>query len=143
MIGLDIEPHMLDRVKQLQVGTKIHPAMTVSWVLGSALELSAVPPFSSSTTKVDLAVLDFGSISHFTEPGQGETFFAELAKVLRPGTGRAYIPILQNLLIDDADAVRALVESAPYHSPAVQSKSFPGVVYQENLLQHGVKGDHV
>ncbi|RAL08878.1 class I SAM-dependent methyltransferase [Aspergillus homomorphus CBS 101889] len=145
LVGLEIEPHMLDRARRLQSEIKSQPEVVISWVQGSAFELSAAPPFSSSSatsSKVDILLFPFGSLAHFTEPGQAERFFTEVAKVLRPGTGRAYIPLLHKLLIDDGD-ITELAEQALYPAATVTSKEYPGVTYYEKPLRHGVEGNQV
>ncbi|PWY77883.1 acetyl-CoA synthetase-like protein [Aspergillus eucalypticola CBS 122712] len=144
-IGLDIEPHMLARADAINATLAVETGCArITWLLGSALEMSALPIFhqqhSMQKRTVDLLTIGFGSISHFYLPGQPERFLAEVARVLTPGTGQAQISVVNKLLVDperglDKDITDPLPPSE--HS----SVEFPGVVYRETVTENGVQGN--
>jgi SAM-dependent methyltransferase len=88
--------------------------------------------------KVDLLIFSFGSISHLSDDGQPETFLKEVAKILRPGSGRAYISIFDQSLLKKKD------EKA-FHQPGgvseLPSPTYPGVFYREANHRGELKGN--
>ncbi|TGO19432.1 hypothetical protein BTUL_0004g00680 [Botrytis tulipae] len=138
-IGLDNEPHMIARAEKINSKLPVQSGCRgITWLLGSALEMSSIPVFQRK--KVDLLTIGFGSISHFYQPGQPEKFLKEVAHILTPGTGIAHISIVSKLIADpelglDKDITDPLPPSE--HS----SVEFPGVVYREKVVENGVQGN--
>ncbi|PYH97879.1 hypothetical protein BO71DRAFT_426607 [Aspergillus ellipticus CBS 707.79] len=87
---------------------------------------------------VDLAIFAFGSVTYMHEPDQDERFFEQIAKILRPNTGRAYISVLKVL----SDGGEAMAQSAqPLASAVCPSKSFPDIIYRETWPSHNLVGN--
>ncbi|PYH85267.1 S-adenosyl-L-methionine-dependent methyltransferase [Aspergillus uvarum CBS 121591] len=130
-LGLDIEPHMLERARQL---TDPSVADQIDWLLGSADNLESLPVFQNGPPFVDMITFACGSICHLHQPGQGERFFQQIAKVLKPGTGRAYVSVL-NMLTDGGEA-QAQALRPPFGNDPVASKVLPGILYRETWPRH-------
>ncbi|KAJ6009295.1 hypothetical protein N7522_004311 [Penicillium canescens] len=131
-IGIDISQHMLDRAAEetlSQVGS-------VSWICGSAIELSTLLESSSKPSKVDFVFSAVHSVGHLIHPGELEKFFADVAKLLRLHSGRACISIWKHYLLstDDEEAKTQYndIGSLPM---VLASKKFPGVLYRNHY--HG------
>ena len=103
----------------------------VRWVLGSALNLEDVMK-ETGHEYVDLLIFSIGSISHLSESGQPETFLNQVSKVLRPGTGRAYVSIYDGSLLKKK-------ENVAFHQPEgvteIKSRMYPLITYRES--NHG------
>ena len=134
-LGLDLSQHMLDQAARLPMPSK---SADVAWIQGSALDLRAVPAVDSVSGNIDLLIFAFSSICHFTEPGQPEQFLREVARVLRPGTGRAYISIHHSSMSGSDDQAYTDFDS-PYKE--VASSVYPGVVYRELKNDGAVNGN--
>ncbi|OJJ67661.1 hypothetical protein ASPBRDRAFT_47703 [Aspergillus brasiliensis CBS 101740] len=137
-LGLDNEQHMLDRAHSLT-----HPAHVdqITWVLGSAEDLVSLPALQSPGGPggiIDMIVFACGSICHLHEPAQGHRFFEQMAKVLKPTTGRAYISVLEALTDGGEPLARAMEPSEPILTP---SKEFPGIMYRETWPLHKLVGN--
>lgn len=123
-IGLDISPLMLEHAVKIPLAS---PTVDVTWIQGSALDLQAVPEFQDGSLKSDLLIVAFGTFSHFTELVQAAQFLREIAQVLQPGTGRAYISIRD---------VASTCESSPDangqddQGPDMPSLILPGITYR-------------
>lgn len=125
-IGLDIEQHMLNRATKKPI-KGLDPGQ-ISWILGSALELSEIFPSSNGGTgQFDMVIFPYGNISHLIEPGEPECFLHQLAKVVKPGTGRAYISIVHMLAAKDENPAWLVEMDAPNEIP---SQDFPNVTYR-------------
>ncbi|GKZ38571.1 hypothetical protein AbraIFM66950_010854 [Aspergillus brasiliensis] len=131
-LGVDNEQHMLDpHVDQ------------ITWVLGSAEELGSLPalqknPVGGPGGIIDMIVFACGSIMHFHESAQGHRFFEQIAKVLKPTSGRAYISVLEALTDGGEELARATQPSEPIVTP---SKEFPGIFYRETWPMHKLIGN--
>ncbi|CAG8282780.1 unnamed protein product [Penicillium olsonii] len=124
VLGVDNAQHMLDKAAQnLDSLFKEH----VSWILGSALDLESVMA-QSGYDKVDLLIFSIGSISHLSEKGQPEKFLEQVSRVLRPGTGRAYVSIYDGSLLRKSEEIA-------FHQPEgiteIKSQTFPNIMYRE------------
>ncbi|KAJ5245466.1 hypothetical protein N7489_005562 [Penicillium chrysogenum] len=134
VLGVDNAQHMLDKAKRITTGPlKGH----VSWINGSALDLEAVMR-ERVHLKVDLLIFSIGSISHLSEYGQPETFLNQVSKVLRPGTGRAYVSIYDGSLLHKKKDIA-------FHQPQgvteIQSSMFPHIVYRESNHRGDLEGN--
>lgn len=122
-LGLDISSHMLKRASSI---TQIPKGSNISWVPGSALDLESIPNLQGGSSKVDFMFFTTGSFSRLCHPGEPERFFANVAKTLRPGCGRACISILKSLMPDETSSSTIdLIEAGEQ----IQSKSFPNIRY--------------
>ncbi|KAJ5980895.1 hypothetical protein N7481_008193 [Penicillium waksmanii] len=134
LIGVDNAQHMLDKAEIITTGIL---KGVVSWVHGSALNLTEVMD-PRKHQKVDLLIFSIGSISHLSEPGQPETFLNQAFKVLRPGTGRAYVSIYDGSLLNPNEKIA-------FHQPQgvseIQSVVFPSIVYRESDHRGELKGN--
>ncbi|RJE23173.1 hypothetical protein PHISCL_04480 [Aspergillus sclerotialis] len=123
-IGLDLEQAMVDRAAAMPIESLSNDQ--VFWIQGSAVDLDAAVP--ASHRPIDLLIFSFSSISHLHEPGQVGRFFREVAKVLRPRTGRAMVSIHDDTLLNNPNPQVILIQTdKPSETP---SKAFPNVVYQ-------------
>jgi ubiquinone/menaquinone biosynthesis C-methylase UbiE len=125
ILGVDNAQHMLEKAAQnLDPLFKDH----VSWILGSALDLESVMA-KSGYSKVDLLIFSIGSISHLSQEGEPTKFLAQVSKILRPETGRAYVSIY------DGSLLRKAGEIAFHQSNGVtetKSTAFPNITYRES-----------
>ncbi|GKZ74119.1 hypothetical protein AnigIFM60653_003311 [Aspergillus niger] len=136
-LGLDNEQHMLDRARLLTNPAHVDQ---MTWVLGSAEELGSLPALQHSDGSgglIDMIVFACGSICHLYEADQGTRFFEQIAKVLKPTTGRAYISVLKALTDGGEPLARAMEPSEPI---VTSSKEFPGIVYRETWPAHQLIG---
>ncbi|KAJ6109659.1 hypothetical protein N7486_001894 [Penicillium sp. IBT 16267x] len=134
VLGVDNAAHMLEKAEKITtVPLKEH----VTWINGSALDLEAVMR-DRAHLKIDLLIFSIGSISHLSESGQPEIFLNQLSKVLRPGTGRAYVSIYDGSLLHKKKDIA-------FHQPQgvteIQSKIFPHVVYRESNHRGDLEGN--
>ncbi|KAJ5597020.1 hypothetical protein VI817_003747 [Penicillium citrinum] len=134
IIGVDNAQHMLDKAHAITTGILKD---CVSWVHGSALNLRNVME-SRQHQKVDLLIFSIGSISHLSEPGQPEGFLEEVSKVLRPGTGRAYVSIYDGSLLNPEEKIS-------FHQPPgvseIHSNTYPSIVYRESNHRGDLNGN--
>ncbi|GKZ24246.1 hypothetical protein AbraIFM66951_002295 [Aspergillus brasiliensis] len=133
-LGLDIEPRMLERAQQLSDRSTIRQN-NIDWILGSADDLEALPVFQRGPF-VDMLIFGCGGICHLHRPGQGERCFQQIAKVLKPKTGRAYISVAR--ILSDGGEAELLALQPPFGANAVPSKEFPGIIYRETWPRHEV-----
>lgn len=133
-IGIDTSEHMLERARHL---IPKGLATQVSLVHGSAIDLQKATP-----TKVDLLTFATGSISHLWEPGHAESFFHEVAKILRPNTGKAYISLL-NELSGDEDETSTEISNKNLSPTELEraSESFPNVFYRQEYGMPRAEGN--
>ncbi|KAJ5211255.1 hypothetical protein N7491_011075 [Penicillium cf. griseofulvum] len=137
-IGIDISQHMLDRAAEetlSQVGR-------VSWRCGSATELSTLLKSSSKPSKVDFIFCAVHSVGHLIHPGELEKFFADVANLLRPHSGRACISIWKHYMLSTEDEEAKTqyndVESPPM---VLASKKFSGVMYRNHYRGEELAND--
>jgi SAM-dependent methyltransferase len=124
-LGLDISQLMLDQAARLPLAS---PTADVAWIQGSALDLSGVPALCDGSLKVDLLIVAFSSISHFIEPGQGAQFLKEVARVLKPRTGRAYVSMRDITSTVQSDPATSGGEVQRQELP---SSVLPGISYRQ------------
>lgn len=132
-IGLDLAQAMVDRAASLPVDSL--NKKQVSWIQGSALDLEAALP--ASQRPVELLIFAFASICHLHEPGQVEQFFREVAKVLRPGTGRAMVSMHDDMVLSNPNLPVLLLQ--PDEPVEIQSQTYPNVVYR--TVENGYETD--
>lgn len=132
-LGVDNAQLMLDKAERITSGPL---KGRVRWILGSALDLQPIMA-DRADQKIDWLIFSIGSISHLSEDGQPETFLKELAKILRPGTGRAYISIYDGSLLKKKEEVS-------FHQPEgvseLPSTMYPGIYYREANHRGELKG---
>lgn len=150
LIGVDKEQMMIDRAQAVHLAT---PSFTnfshVSWVVGVATSLSRLPILSSKHGQIDLLLFAVGSISHLTGVDEPQRFFAEAATLLRPGSGRAYIPIQSDLICRGPLSEWRLNEDTwaeVRDADEFVSQLYPGVVHRQfpihsSTVKEGVKYD--
>jgi SAM-dependent methyltransferase len=150
LIGVDKEQTMIDRAQAVHLAT---PSFTnfnhVSWGVGEATSLSTLPNLSSKHGQIDLLFFAVGSISHLTDVDEPQRFFAEAATLLRPGSGRAYIPIQSDLICRGSLSEWRLNEDTwaeVRDADEFVSQLYPGVVYRQfpihsSTVKEGVKYD--
>lgn len=135
LIGLDNSAPMLERARKSIAAPK---AGNLTWILGSAFDLeAALAGMPHPVSAVDLLILAFGTITHFTVECQGQQFFNQVAKVLRPGSGRAAVSFYRSFE-KTGDPVRL---PGPVDTGRVPSLQRPGITYQEVLLETNTLGD--
>ncbi|KAF3481934.1 uncharacterized protein GIQ15_04693 [Arthroderma uncinatum] len=146
MIGLDYMQVMLDLAVKLE-SKESGLSPPVTWVLGDALAMEKLPVLSPRAGKdvtVDLLLFPFSSIVHMVEDGQLEQLFLQIGKVLTPGTGRAYISLLNWFFIRPGDDLKARVETEVLPPPTdVQSEEFPGIRYYSETKKSEYMGKQV
>jgi SAM-dependent methyltransferase len=136
IIGMDISENMLDQaVKEAKKYPRVAP---VIWSLGSALALEELPPLADKSNTVDLLIFTFGSIAHLMNDGEIEQFFDQVARVLTPGTGRAYISFYDRFFVPHGGKMPT-IEDFPIDQdslpPTMQNKEipsaqWPGILYR-------------
>lgn len=134
VLGVDNAARMLEKAEKITTAPlKEH----VAWIDGSALDLEAVMR-DRAHPKIDLLIFSIGSISHLSESGQPEIFLNQVSKVLRPGTGRAYVSIYDGSLLHKRKDIS-------FHQPKgvteIQSKIFPHVLYRESNHRGDLEGN--
>ncbi|KAJ5553032.1 hypothetical protein N7494_002410 [Penicillium frequentans] len=134
VLGVDNAAHMLEKAEKI---TTAPLKDNVTWINGSALDLEAVMR-DRAHPKIDLLIFSIGSISHLSESGQPEIFLNQVSKVLRPGTGRAYVSIYDGSLLHKRKDIA-------FHQPKgvteIQSKMFPHVLYRESNHRGDLEGN--
>jgi ubiquinone/menaquinone biosynthesis C-methylase UbiE len=134
VLGVDNAAHMLEKAEQITTTPlKEH----VTWINGSALDLEAVMR-DRTHSQVDLLIFSFGSISHLSKHGQPEAFLNQVSKVLRPGTGRAYVSIYDGSILQKRNDIAI---HQPKRVTETQSKSFPHVLYRESNHRGDLEGN--
>ncbi|KAK2802470.1 hypothetical protein FQN51_004533 [Onygenales sp. PD_10] len=135
LIGVDNAPAMLERAKRAQSQT---PSMAsvgnIVWALGEAATVASLPALKNYAGRVDLVIFAAGSISHLTGPDEPLHFFQQLALLLRPGSGRAYTPIVntgitKRSITEEPKGEKRLVDLAAVQ--ILPSKMFPNVIYKK------------
>ncbi|KAK2788349.1 hypothetical protein FQN52_006673 [Onygenales sp. PD_12] len=135
LIGVDNAPAMLERAKSAQSQT---PSMAsvgnIVWALGEAATVASLPALKNYAGRVDLVIFAAGSISHLTGPDEPLQFFQQLALLLRPGSGRAYTPIVntgitKRSITEEPKGEKRLVDLAAVQ--ILPSKMFPNVIYKK------------
>lgn len=130
LIGIDRSAAQLRRAAMY--GTD-GPA-NVHWVQGDATNFAGLPGLTDLRNSVDYMVLfNGGSIFHLTEPGDPEAMFAQVVRLLRPGSGRAWVSLQnENILSrsltmfkEDPDWMDELDGDV-----VLDSKAYPGVRYR-------------
>lgn len=128
-IGLEPSQDMLDRAAK---NSQMAHVGRVAWEQGTALDLVSVPSLERGAKKVNMLMWAVGSISHLYEPEQPAQFLSQVAKVLRPGTGRMIISISHHLAPKDLKDAAI----APWKNPPrLTSRTFPDIVYQTTQLE--------
>ena len=132
-IGLDLSQAMVDNAASLPIHSL--SSQQVSWIQGSALDLEAALP--ASQRPVDILIFAFVSICHLHEPGQVDQFFRQVAKVLRPGTGRAMVSMHDDIVLSNPNPPVMLIQpDEPYD---IRSKKYPNTVYR--TVENGYETD--
>ncbi|KAK2810512.1 hypothetical protein FQN50_003001 [Emmonsiellopsis sp. PD_5] len=137
-IGIDNEPAMLERARAAQSQT---PSMAsvgnIVWTIGEAATVASLPALEGYAGRVDLVIFAAGSVSHLTGADEPQQFFQQLALLLRPGSGRAYIPIVNNMITKRSITEEPKIEKTWVDLKAAQvfpSKMFPNVIYKKGGL---------
>ncbi|RHZ66413.1 hypothetical protein CDV55_105659 [Aspergillus turcosus] len=130
-VGTDPSQYMLDRAAQC---CSLSHVGRVSWRCGSATSLLETLP--SREGAVDLLIFADGGIAHLIQPGHGERFFASVADLLRPRTGRACIAVT-----NFEEAAKSLKYNDDSGTPQERaSKQFANVIYRNAYLGTSVTG---
>lgn len=142
LIGLDNEPNMLDLAAKLESRSRgISPPVT--WSLGTSLALDELPSLQQAGRgkTIDLAIFAYGSVCHLKGDGELEQFFLQLAKVLTPGTGRAYVSLVDILFTRLGAGPKSNSENA-YTIPPVEipSVEYPGIWYRNEMTPSTYQG---
>ncbi|KAL4862419.1 hypothetical protein BDV12DRAFT_203067 [Aspergillus spectabilis] len=136
--GVDTASHVIDWAR----GTVANPQVgSVSYLVGSAVSLRELEAFSGPPA-VDLLIFSAGGVSLLHEPTVAiEKFLGEVAGILRPGSGRAYIAVLKTFIGAEArevvSKVSGLLDSCL--AEVVPSAAYPGTIYRES--KEGVRSD--
>jgi ubiquinone/menaquinone biosynthesis C-methylase UbiE len=124
LIGLDISQQMLDEAARL---TSPDYAPMTTWVYGSALDLvGSIPQLRGGEVKVDFVTSALGSLSELHGAGEPLQFLQEIAKVLRPGSGRVFLSFPDEML-----AMAPRQEFAIGEIVEVPSKKDPSIFYRQ------------
>lgn len=141
LIGMDNEQNMLDMAARLESKTsEISPSVT--WTLGAAQTLDELPPLQQAgkNKTVDLILFPYGSVCLLKEDGELEQFFSQVAKVLTPGTGRAYVSFVDSFFTRPGDKLEAQDMTMPPPID-IQSIEFPGVWYRNQMISAKYEGN--
>ncbi|OAX80771.1 hypothetical protein ACJ72_04892 [Emergomyces africanus] len=150
-IGVDNEKAMLERAEKAQ--EKL-PSMArvgkIVWVLGEAATVASAPALQNYIGGIDLLLFAAGSISHLTGAHEPQRFFAQVAKLLRPGSGRAYIPIMNGVISKRSITQEPVFERTwrkLQEAEGFPSKAFPNIIYKkypvdESKVEGCIKTDY-
>jgi len=151
LIGVDNEPAMIKRSKEVEKETESMARVAkVTWALGEAVSLTSVPALQNRLGRVDTLIFAVGSISHLISPEEPQLFMSQVAALLTPKSGRAYIPIQNDLMsrrsittAADSDTTWAELKVAE----DFPSKLHPGIIYKQYPIEKSVtngpiKTDH-
>ncbi|KKZ61506.1 hypothetical protein EMCG_00585 [[Emmonsia] crescens] len=134
-IGVDNEKAMLERAEKAQATL---PSMArvgkIAWVLGEAATAASAPTLQNYAGEVDLLIFAAGSISHLTGTDEPQRFFAQVATLLRPGSGRAYLPIMNGVISKRSITQEPTVERTwvkLQEAEGFPSKAFPNIIYKK------------
>ncbi|KAF3492214.1 uncharacterized protein GIQ15_01731 [Arthroderma uncinatum] len=92
-IGLDKSSAMLERAKKRAF--ELSGVGTVSWLVGDAKNLLAQPTLREARRQVSLVLCADGGIGYLDLAKDIDAFFLHVAQLLRPGSGRAHISLLE------------------------------------------------
>lgn len=92
-IGMDKSPAMLERARLRN--TELSRVGKVSWLVGDARNLLAQFVLREIGPQVSLVLCADGGIGYIDETGDTYGFFSHVAQLLRPGSGRACISLLE------------------------------------------------
>jgi SAM-dependent methyltransferase len=151
LIGVDNEPAMIKRSQEVEKETEsmTHVAKVI-WALGEAVSLTSVPALKNRLGRVDSLIFAVGSISHLISPEEPQLFMSQVATLLTPKSGRAYLPIQNDLIsrrlfttVADSDTTWAELNVAK----DFPSKLYPGIIYKQYPIEKSVtdgpiKTDH-
>ena len=131
-LGLDLSPHMLARAQEILPETL---TAHTCYIHGSALEMQSLPALQQHAPgrQIDMLTFAAGSISMLYEPADAaERFLEQVATVLRPETGRAYISM--RYVFDDSRPKEAEAVSMRFaemeRSSDIPSQAHPGIIYR-------------
>ena len=143
LIGLDNEQNMLNLAAKLESRTSgISPP--VIWTLGTSLALDELPLLQQAgkDKTIDLALYPYGSICHLKGDGELEQFFSQVAKVLTPGTGQAYISFVDFHLERPGEDLKSKFNNDKDSIPQAEipSVEYPGIWYRNEFLSSKYEG---
>ncbi|PGH17483.1 hypothetical protein AJ79_01083 [Helicocarpus griseus UAMH5409] len=149
-IGVDNEPAMLERAEKAQATlSSMARVGKVMWAVGEAATVASASTLQGYAGAIDLLFFAAGSISHLIGPDEPQRFFAQVAALLRPGTGRAYLPIVNAMISKRSITTEPVVERTWVKLQEAQefpSKAFPNIIYKkypvdESKIEGCVKTD--
>jgi SAM-dependent methyltransferase len=146
LIGVDIEPAMVQRSKDIEKETESMARVgKVTWALGEAVSLTSVPALQDRLGRVDALIFAVGSISHLISPGEPQLFSSQVATLLTPKSGRAYLPIQNDLISSRSISLPPLNTDITWAELNVAqdfpSKLHPGIIYKQYPLEKSeIKG---
>ncbi|EEH21393.1 hypothetical protein PABG_03609 [Paracoccidioides brasiliensis Pb03] len=134
-IGVDNEPAMLGRAEKAQATlSSMARVGKVEWVLGEAADVASATTLKGYAGGIDLLFFAAGSISHLIGADEPQRFFAQVAALLRPGSGRAYLPIVNDLIAKRSITKEPVVERTwvkLQEAEGFPSKAFPDIIYRK------------
>jgi SAM-dependent methyltransferase len=137
LIGVDNEPAMIQRAKDVEKETaSMAQVGTVTWALGEAVDLTtSVAALQNRLGQVDILIFAVGSISHLVSPDEPQRFLSQVATLLRRGSGRAYLPIQNDLIsrrsITQSPATTDTTWAEVSVAQDFASKLHPGIIYKQ------------
>ncbi|KAE8154549.1 S-adenosyl-L-methionine-dependent methyltransferase [Aspergillus avenaceus] len=137
-IGVDKEPAMIHRALAAQRQT---PSMSrlgrIDWLVAEAIHLTSFELLQNRIGRVDLLLFPAGGVSHLVGPDQPRNFFAQAAALLRPGSGRLYLSIRDDMISKRCITkhMESATSSGLYDRRDFASERFEGVVYKQFPVQ--------
>jgi hypothetical protein len=136
---------MVQRSKDIEKETESMARVgKVTWALGEAVSLTSVPALQDRLGRVDALIFAVGSISHLISPEEPQLFSSQVATLLTPKSGRAYLPIQNDLISSRSISSPPLSRDISWLELNVQdfpSKLHPGIIYKQYPLDKSeIKG---
>ncbi|EFE43680.1 hypothetical protein TRV_01540 [Trichophyton verrucosum HKI 0517] len=92
-IGLDKSSSMVERAKSR--ASELSDVGSVTWIVGDASDMLAQPDLSQLRGQLSFVLCADGGIGYIEGEANIHAFFYHIAKLLRPGSGRACISLLE------------------------------------------------
>ncbi|OJD20851.1 hypothetical protein ACJ73_07815 [Blastomyces percursus] len=134
-IGVDTEQAMLHRAEKAQATlSSMARVGKIVWAVGDAATVASSPALQDYAGGIDLLFFAAGSISHLIGPDEPQRFFAQVAELLRPSSGRVYFPIMNPLISKRSitqEPAAAKTSTRLQQGEEFQSKTFPNIIYKK------------
>jgi SAM-dependent methyltransferase len=146
-IGIDREPAMIHYALAMQQKYQIMKRIgRIDWLVGEAVHMISMEILQNHIGRVDLIIFAAGSVSYLTGPDEPLKFFTQVAALLRPGSGRFYLSVRDDLIssrsiTDDVLLPRngkTLAWPGLHEQQVTPSALYAGVLYYQQPVEDTV-----